>query len=195
MKPDYTVLIAVRPESIFAMSDGHSYVNTNFRLQIDSGKARVTRDEANRMLRADDAIIRHRTAYVKIGGAGKAIVDATHVDGVHIVPALDGSVVGRFGKYHVRLIQKGDRYGRDDCLAWEEDEPGIEFYLVHDNYDERIDGRGWFVSRYYLQTLVDGNTAQTGLCLDGGNNLSIGSADLKCALNACQKLLDVGVAA
>lgn len=64
-----------------------------------------------------------------------------------------------------RILRKGDAYGRDDCLEWEEEEPGIEFY----------DGRyphtpcGQFISRYYLSTLLgDGKNFPRGLCLDGG---------------------------
>lgn len=64
-----------------------------------------------------------------------------------------------------RLLREGDRYGLNDCLTWEEKEPGIEFY------DGRYPHtpRGQFVSRYYLETLLESvQKGNRGLCLDGG---------------------------
>ena len=51
----------------------------------------------------------------------------------------------------VRVVQKGDAYGREDCLTHEEDRPMIEFYDAR--YTDKFGERGQFVSRYYLETL------------------------------------------
>ena len=69
-------------------------------------------------------------------------------------------------RYNVRIVRKGDKYGRDDCLT-NEGEPLVEFY------DSRFDkhgcwmGRGQFVSRYYVSTILGGEYPN-GLSLDGG---------------------------
>ena len=68
----------------------------------------------------------------------------------------------KFGKWNVRVILKGDKFGLDDCLTHEKNEPTVEFYdTTHMHTD-----RGQFVSRYYLSTLIerDGNY---GLDLQG----------------------------
>lgn len=64
-----------------------------------------------------------------------------------------------------KLLREGDRYGLNNCLTWEKDGAGIEFY----------DGRnphtpcGQFVSRYYLETLLESvQKGNRGICLDGG---------------------------
>jgi hypothetical protein len=69
-------------------------------------------------------------------------------------------------KFNVRIVRKGDRFGRNDCLVHDDDRPMVEFY------DHRYDhsdfkGRGQFVSRYFVCTLLEGENR--GLCLDGGN--------------------------
>lgn len=68
-------------------------------------------------------------------------------------------------KYNIRIVNTGDKYGRDDCLT-NEKEQMVEFY------DRRFDhkssmGRGQFVSRYYTNTILSGEYPD-GLCLDGG---------------------------
>jgi hypothetical protein len=68
-------------------------------------------------------------------------------------------------KFNVRIVNTGDKYGRNDCLV-NDKAPMVEFYDSRYN-DSDFDGRGQFVSRYYISTLV---TSQypNGLCLDGG---------------------------
>jgi len=61
----------------------------------------------------------------------------------------------------VRIVEKGDKYGLKDCLTHEGDEPLVEFY---DTRYEHTD-LGQFVSRYFLETLIDG---EGGLNLQGG---------------------------
>ncbi len=69
-------------------------------------------------------------------------------------------------KFNVRIVNKGDRYGRADCLTHDDDRPMVEFYdhrYTHGDWPDR----GQFVSRYYVSTLLEGENR--GLCLDGGN--------------------------
>lgn len=77
--------------------------------------------------------------------------------------------VQRFGRFNVRVLKKGERYGLRDCLTHEDARPVIEFY------DSRYAGpahgeRGQFVSRYYFETLAARMIRQpgAGLCLEGG---------------------------
>ena len=60
----------------------------------------------------------------------------------------------------IRIIDKGDAYGRDDCLIHENDEPTIEFYDGDNLFDkDEASGEvlGQFVSRYYISTIADGS--------------------------------------
>ena len=68
-------------------------------------------------------------------------------------------------KFNVRIVNKGDRYGRADCLTHDDDRPMVEFY--DRRYANEAWPRGQFVSRYYVSTLLEGENR--GLCLDGGN--------------------------
>ena len=59
----------------------------------------------------------------------------------------------------IRIVEEGDKYGRDDCLTYEKEEPVIEFYDGENLFDEQAsDGTmmGQFVSRYYISTIMDG---------------------------------------
>jgi hypothetical protein len=57
--------------------------------------------------------------------------------------------------FNIRLVRKGDRYGLNDCLTHDKDEPLVEFYDATYEQDARFDlGRGQFVSRYNLGTLT-----------------------------------------
>jgi hypothetical protein len=64
-------------------------------------------------------------------------------------------------KFNVRIVNTGDKYGLNDCLV-NDKAPMVEFYdtrYPHTQY-------GQFVSRYYVDTLLERDTG--GLCLDGG---------------------------
>ena len=68
----------------------------------------------------------------------------------------------------IRIVEEGDKYGRDDCLTYEKDEPVVEFYDADNPYT--IDAPsgtvlGQFVSRYYISTIADGGSG--GLDLMG----------------------------
>lgn len=58
------------------------------------------------------------------------------------------------GKWYVRIIENGDRYGLDDCLEWQSSRSGVEFYDYSQN-KELFGYRGQFVSRYYVETLLE----------------------------------------
>jgi hypothetical protein len=80
----------------------------------------------------------------------------------------------KIGKYNVRIVNKGERYGREDCLTHDDDRPMAEFYdrrYASDDYEQYSEdswqARGQFISRYYVSTLLEGDNH--GLCLDGGN--------------------------
>ena len=71
-------------------------------------------------------------------------------------------------KFNVRIVRKGDKYGREFCLTYDEDQPMVEFY--DSRYPHTKDGQ--FVSRYYVSTILgtaNGAFHPGGLCLDGGN--------------------------
>lgn len=73
-------------------------------------------------------------------------------------------------RFNVRIVNNGEKYGREFCLTHDEDKPMVEFYdrrYSHTQY-------GQFVSRYYVGTLLGldgfyGGEPTGGLCLDGGN--------------------------
>ena len=60
--------------------------------------------------------------------------------------------------WSIRFVEEGDKYGRDDCLTYEKEEPVIEFYDGDNEFDKHTDGTmlGQFVSRYYISTIMDG---------------------------------------
>lgn len=68
-------------------------------------------------------------------------------------------------RFLVRVVEKGDRYGLDDCLTHDEADPLIEFYDL--TYTEKFGPRGQFVSRYYASTLAE-DAKPYSLTLDGG---------------------------
>ena len=71
------------------------------------------------------------------------------------------------GKWNVRIVKTGDKYGRDMCLT-NDKAPMVEFYdsrYPHTQY-------GQFVSRYYISTILNQDKYgyyqyPNGLCLDG----------------------------
>jgi hypothetical protein len=75
-------------------------------------------------------------------------------------------------EFLTRIVQPGQSYGRDFCLTNESERTLVEFYDVehaskNGTSDEKL---GQFVSRYYLETLMDSykQLSENGLCLDGG---------------------------
>lgn len=89
--------------------------------------------------------------------------------------------------FELRLINTGDRYGRNNCLI-NDQAPMIEFW------DTRYHQ---FVSRYYLSTLLKFDRwslsqrplDETGLCLDGGiPDWSINAAAMRAPLQWMKQL-------
>ena len=70
-------------------------------------------------------------------------------------------------KFNVRILRKGDKYGRDFCLTHDEGKPLVEFYDTRYPHTEF----GQFVSRYYVEIILGTDRygrGTGGLCLDGG---------------------------
>jgi hypothetical protein len=65
-------------------------------------------------------------------------------------------------KWKVRLVKKGEKYGRDYCITNDKDTL-VEFYDM--TVDKNSFPIGQFVSRYNLETLKD--RGHNGLCLNG----------------------------
>ena len=71
--------------------------------------------------------------------------------------------------FNMRLVARGERYGRNMSLVHEKVIPLIEFYDSRYPHDAAPDGTplGQFVSRYNFDTLVECGLPW-GLTLDGG---------------------------
>lgn len=72
--------------------------------------------------------------------------------------------------FAVRIVRRGDTYGRNGCLTHRKDRPMVEFYdttYAGSWPDEFSRDLGQFVSRYYWDTLKDHPTDK-GLALDNG---------------------------
>ena len=78
-------------------------------------------------------------------------------------------LIKKFDHWNVRILRRGDRYGLNDCLTHEKDDPIIEFYDTNHTDDEKWK-RGQFVARYYAETLFDDewDLQNQGLQLEGG---------------------------
>lgn len=64
--------------------------------------------------------------------------------------------------FNSRIVKKGEKYGLDFCLTYDENEPLVEFYDARYPHTEF----GQFVSRYYYSTLS--KDPGRGINLDGG---------------------------
>ena len=70
--------------------------------------------------------------------------------------------------FNVRIVQTGDKYGRNNCLTHEKAGTMVEFYDArYPEHEFGFSNRGQFVSRYYLRTLNKANH-DNGLNLHGG---------------------------
>ena len=56
-------------------------------------------------------------------------------------------------KFNVRVVNKGDKYGRDFVLTHEEEKPLVEFYDSRYPHTEF----GQFITRYYVATILGDN--------------------------------------
>ena len=75
--------------------------------------------------------------------------------------------------FNVRRLNKGDKYGLDNCLTHEDERPVIEFYDSRYPFDRDVEGNvlGQFISRYYLETLLFGYPKGTPRKEDEGIDL------------------------
>lgn len=188
MEADYTYYACVSTKSPAIVSHIVSiYAELNLRLlPVGSNKVCVRKCDEKHLYRIDRTLVRNEHYFVKIGSAGKAIADtAAFPEGVVVVERLDESMLGHFGEYNVRFVESGDRYGLHDQLVWSDIKPIIEFYRMGNYYDHRLDGRGYFVSRYYLETLMERGD-KGGLCLDSGLGLCIEQSHLNAVLDAAK---------
>ena len=67
-------------------------------------------------------------------------------------------------KFLVRILSKGDRYGLNGCLVNDKDEKLVEVYDAEYAHTEF----GQFISRYFMATLLEGNSRNAGINLYGG---------------------------
>ena len=77
----------------------------------------------------------------------------------------------------IRILDTGDKYGREDCLTHEKEEPTVEFYDAdHPHTIDAPSGTvlGQFVARYYISTIADG----------GGGGLNLMGYEPKWTINA-----------
>ena len=78
--------------------------------------------------------------------------------------------------FNSRFLNKGDAYGRNNCLVHEVDDLVVEFFDARYPFWSDTDGQvlGQFVSSYYVKTLLgeDGysvtDSRETGIDLHGG---------------------------
>ena len=48
----------------------------------------------------------------------------------------------------IRIVEEGDKYGRDDCLTYEKEEPVIEFYDGENLFDKQASDGTMFPHLY-----------------------------------------------
>lgn len=58
-------------------------------------------------------------------------------------------------QFAIRVIGKGDNYGRNRCLTLKEDNQLIEFYDVEGAGKECFDELGQYIERYYIDTIME----------------------------------------
>lgn len=68
--------------------------------------------------------------------------------------------------FNVRIVSKGEAYGRDDCLTHDGDDALVEFYDAKAD-PTKFGQRGQFVSRYFTTTLLS-VVFPHGIQLEGG---------------------------
>jgi hypothetical protein len=78
------------------------------------------------------------------------------------------ATTARIGPWTVRLVFKGERYGRDGVMLNEQTMPMVEFYDTEQD-KAKFGPLGQFVTRYYLDTLMESRKHPgMPLCLHGG---------------------------
>jgi hypothetical protein len=54
------------------------------------------------------------------------------------------------GKYNIRIVKNGDKYGLNHKLTYDENKPMVEFYDARYPHTEY----GQFITRYYIGTIL-----------------------------------------
>lgn len=77
--------------------------------------------------------------------------------------------------FFVKVVSKGDAYGLRKCLTHDKDDPLVEFYGLESPWltpegesKEPEDPDGFFISNYYLSTLLEAPNFPEGLNLHRG---------------------------
>jgi len=92
--------------------------------------------------------------------------------------------------FEIKVIQTGDKYGRNDCLTHDGPIPMVEFYDARNAGKPGYDPEGYFVSRYYLSTLMASDPA-TGINLCGHElDWQVNAENLRQALQFAQAYLE-----
>lgn len=87
---------------------------------------------------------------------------------VGFFPPPIASDLKRIGRFNIRIVRAGEKYGRDDFLTYTDDEnsgPLVEFYDAKVEF-QTFKNRGVFCGRYHIAALLEGTHAEDGLCLD-----------------------------
>ena len=93
-------------------------------------------------------------------------------------------------KFNVRVVNQGDKYGRNLCLTHSKQEPMVEFYDARYPHSEF----GQFIGRYFVATILGKEgyygSGEGGLCLDGGNpnEWSVSEEDMATVRSFLQKV-------
>jgi hypothetical protein len=74
------------------------------------------------------------------------------------------ATTARIGPWTVRLVLKGERYGRDGVMLNEQTMPMVEFYDTEQD-KAKFGPLGQFVARYYLDTLLEIRQKHPGYAL------------------------------
>ena len=92
--------------------------------------------------------------------------------------------------FGLRILRAGDKYGRNRTLTHEDhDRMSVEFYDLTYRNQKGFGEEGQFVSRYYVETLLENPNDNAALQLDGGvPEWTIGAEEMV-AIRAWLKIL------
>lgn len=90
---------------------------------------RLHEEQADRAIREAEAVLNKRNT-------------------THLVEGYNGRV------FAAKVLVRGDKYGLDERLKWDDDEPCVEFYDTTFAHQKGFPRLGQFVSRYYLSTVL-----------------------------------------
>lgn len=99
-------------------------------------------------------------------GAVATLIGEAEAQGAVIDDGSGGALFPVDG-FNVRILRRGDHYGLNDGLLYENEEPSVEFYDATQSQD-KFGPRGQFVSRYLAATLLTHSPSE-GLLLDRGS--------------------------